>query len=159
MKNIPLSAKAFAVVDDEDYPILSIHKWQVQKEKTTSYAVRSKQLNGVTKKIYMHREIIGTPPGMETDHIDGDGLNNQRANLRVVTKRQNRMNRGNRKRHGYVGVSKQGCKYRARLKYDYKDFNIGIFDSEVDAAKARDKFAREIFGEYARLNFPEEATK
>jgi hypothetical protein len=111
------------------------------------------------KVVWMHREIMQTPPGLICDHIDAAPLNNRRCNLRNCTRQQNAQNA---LKHAcatsrYKGVcwSKRRRKWHAAIRSDGKLYNLGYFDSEIDAALAYDRKARELFGPYARLNFPD----
>jgi hypothetical protein len=95
--------------------------------------------------------------GYIVDHKDGNGLNNCRDNLRVCTQRQNQANRrsdGGASR--FVGVRRYGDKWRATIQYRGKVYHLGVFDDEVEAAKARDRKAWELHGEFAYLNFPKD---
>jgi hypothetical protein len=106
MKTIKLTQGFETVVSDEDYEEISKYRWRVSKRKNTNYATRSDYKNcGKQKNILMHKQIMDTPDGMHTDHIDGNGLNNTRDNLRVVTPRQNGQNRHCKKTSIYPGVS------------------------------------------------------
>ena len=95
MKEIKLTQGKVALVDDRDYEALNCFKWYVTNPiKTRSYAVRSQQISpNVREKLRMHRVILQTPHGLLTDHINGNGLDNRRENLRIVTSSQNSMNR------------------------------------------------------------------
>jgi len=105
----------------------------------------------------MHRLIMRPRRGYVVDHIDGNGLNNRRCNLRVCTRRQNQANRGPCGGSSqFVGVSRERDKWRAEIHYRGKHIYIGIFTDEAEAAKARDRKAYELHGEYAYLNFPED---
>jgi hypothetical protein len=111
----------------------------------------------------MHRVIMNAPAGLVVDHIDHDGLNNTRNNLRLCTPRQNRYNlpplpNGTSKYKG-VHWSKSRRKWRVGIKCGPNAYHIGFFKSEIQAAKAYDKAAKEFFGEYAYLNFPELVTE
>lgn len=88
MKKIPLTQNKTAVINDRDYPMLILHKWHTMKRKNTWYA--GSKIDG--KSVYMHHFILGKKKGFVIDHIDRDGLNNQRVNLRFVTPQQNNMN-------------------------------------------------------------------
>jgi hypothetical protein len=120
------------------------------------YARATVYAHGKTTALFMHALIAGYP---RPDHIDGNGLNNQRSNLRPATAGQNNANK--RKRLSatsrYLGVcwSPNQERWRARIYRDGTNRHLGYFDSEVDAALAYDTAAREMFGEYARPNFPE----
>ena len=110
----------------------------------------------------MHRQIMKAPKGMVVDHIDGNGLNNRRSNLRICTPRQNQWNRcplkTRKQTSPFKGVQYPTGKSRpyARIQYNGKTIHIGVFDSEVEAAQAYDRKAVELFGEFAYLNFPED---
>jgi len=111
------------------------------------------------KTIFMHRQIMHAPQGMVVDHIDGSGLNNHPRNLRLCTRRQNAYN--SRSASGssqYKGVTydKATGKWRASINHQGKHHHLGLFDTERQAARAYDAKARELFGPYAYLNFPEE---
>ena len=160
MKKIQLTRKSFAIVDDDDYERLSKHKWFCNYY---GYACRTEsypRINGKQKKknILMHREIIDCPVGKDTDHQDGNKLNNQKANLRICNRRMNNANLPKRKNCSskYKGVTwnKQIKKWCAQTtSEDNKHLHLGTFLKEEDAAKAYDKKARELFGEFARCNY------
>lgn len=156
MKQIPLTQAKSALVDDEDYNALMQFKWYVACNKKTFYAAR--HLRGGTH--FMHRQIMGLIPGDKRtiDHRDGNQLNNQKSNLRFCTQRQNCRNQKPRKgcSSRYKGVSwEAGCgKWRAIIKNQNKPQDVGYFKNEIDAARAYDQKAKELFGEFAWLNFP-----
>ena len=159
MKKIPLTLGKFALVDDEDYDWLSQWKWHALKARNTYYAQRSAPIGGGKyKNLRMHREIMKTPETLYTDHIDGDGLNNQKANLRFCTLQQNQFNRSPERNcsSNFKGVSwkKSGQKWLATITVNKRLKHIGVFTSEIEAAKAYDNVAKEAYGEFARLNFP-----
>jgi hypothetical protein len=97
------------------------------------------------------------PRGMVIDHIDGNGLNNCRSNLRICTQRQNNYNKRGKRRFTGVRRYREGSKYAARIIKDGKNYYIGSFDDPIEAAKARDRKALELHGEFAHLSFPDEA--
>jgi len=152
---IPLTQGKFAIVDAEDYDRLNQDKWYAGKCKNTYYAGR---VEG-GKTIKMHREIMHAPKGVLVDHINHNGLDNRKSNLRLCTHAQNCYNQqacatGTSK---YKGVSwhKSNSKWSARIRCDRKFYNLGEFDNQMEAAMAYDDKAVELFGEFAYLNFPE----
>ena len=154
-KLIPLTQGKFAIVDAEDYDRLSKYKWCANKSRRSYYAVRS---NG-QRQIRMHRMITSAPKGLFVDHINHNGLDNRKTNLRLCTESQNNLNRrpyGKTSRYKGVSRHKKTNRYLAAICYQGKRFHLGTFRDEVDAAKAYDKKARELFGQFAYLNFPEE---
>ena len=153
MKEIPLTRGKVALVNDEDYERVMMHKWCAVKTRNKWYAQRREG----KKKVSLHRFILDAKSGEECDHINGDGLDNRRCNIRIVTSQQNKWNQ--QKTHGssiYKGVSweKDRNKWRTGIRINNKDIHLGLFDSEEEAAKAYDAKAIELFGEYAKLNFP-----
>ena len=145
MKIITLTKGFETKVDDEDYMGLIKSRWRVIDTKSgLNYAGKGSQT------ILMHRVIMNAPVVMQVDHIDGDGLNNQRNNLRIVTQSQNLYN-SKKKCHSaskYKGVYKRGERYKAECLGKY----FGTFGTEIEAAKAYNKAAIEMMGEFARLN-------
>jgi len=139
MKQIPLTQGQFAIVDDADYEWLNQWKWYAHKNYNTFYAVRkSKTVNGKRDLIRMHIEIIGKKEGLITDHINGDGLDNQRHNLRHVTYRQNQQNLHAERSSRFPGVGwfKATGKWRGRVRIGGRLKHLGYFVSETDAFKA-----------------------
>ncbi len=137
-KEIPLTQGKIALVDDGDYPELSKYRWCVLKMGNTWYATRkSARVNGKYRTIYMHAVIAGTSKGMHTDHINGNGLDNRRENLRIVTKRQNAQNRHTPKTSKFPGVSwyKPGQKWNAKIYVNGKLHHLGYYDDEEEAAR------------------------
>lgn len=160
MKQIRASGGEIVFVDDEDYDFLNQWKWSTVKGKNKIYAKRNLPRGiGSRKAMYMHREVLHNPIGKSIDHIDGNGLNNQKSNLRVCTISQNSMNVPMRHNNisGYKGVSwnTRANKYQASIKHDNRSRNLGYFTDPIDAAKAYDIAALKYFGEFAYLNFPE----
>ncbi len=152
VKRIPVAGGWYASVDAENFEWLNQWHWRVQ----SGYAARVEK----GKVIYMHRQIMQPPAGMVVDHINGDNFDNTLANMRNVTPRQNTHNA--RKRVGttsvYKGVScdKRSGRWRARLWSGKKNLHLGCFETEIEAARAYDRKAVELFKEAAWLNFPEE---
>ena len=160
MKTIPLTKGYVAVVDDEDYEELIQYKWHVCLMSGGARAIRTAS-RPRRRTTYMHRSIIGCQPSQEVDHINHDGLDNRRANLRACTHAQNLAN--TRKRANcssqFKGVDwrKGENKWRVRIGYDGASHHLGYFDDECDAARAYNAEARIKFGEFALLNVIEEA--
>lgn len=151
MKEIVLTQNQVALVDDCDYERLNKFKWYAKKHRNTFYAGRNfPRINGKQYRINMHHEIIGSPPvGKMSDHEDGNGLNNQRYNLRHVTNRQNGQNKKNiQKTSKYPGVSwhKASKKWRTTIRINGKHKHLGLFANEVEAFEAY-KQAVEKLGE------------
>jgi hypothetical protein len=148
VKEIQLTQGRIAFVDDEDYERLIQWKWRYER-----YAIC--EVNGRVTK--MHRLILDAPEGVEVDHCNNNKLDNRKANLRLATRSLNEANKP--KRSGtvshYKGVTWHSSKWRAKIKRNGETHYLGHYDSEIDAAKAYDRAAREAFGEYARLNFPD----
>ncbi len=155
LRRIALTKGKFATVDAADYEWLNEFHWHATCARGRYYAATV--IDG--KSISMHRMIMNPPPGMVTDHIDGDGLNNPRFNLRNCTPEQNRHNtRPRRKKSSqFIGVYRRRDKWIFKIAHQGEYFYGGPFDTEIEAAKARDRKAKELFGEYAWLNFPAEA--
>lgn len=161
MAKIPLYGKhgqgKFALVDDEDYEEIDKHTWVVGSH---GYAQRGVYQEGKTTIILLHRKIIGAQKGQIVDHINRDKLDNRRSNLRIANQAQNMRNCDVRKTNtsGYKGVHwhKQNQKWKVEITKDYKNIHIGTFDDLEEAARAYDAMAVKLFGEFARLNFPDD---
>jgi hypothetical protein len=155
VKRIPLTQDKEALVDDEDYDELARYNWRTQTNGCRYYAIRHTSDRRSTK--LMHAQITGYA---RTDHIDGDGLNNTRANLRAATAAQNARNRLpiENSASRFMGVRQNRRKRRwvATIKTGGVTRWLGTFDSEEDAARAYDKASFERDPEFCYLNFPEE---
>jgi len=153
VERIVLGNGLFALIDAADYPEISKYRWYATRRGRNTYATCRK--NG--RAIYMHRMIMRPRRGHIVDHKDGNGLNNCRDNLRACTRRQNQANRrSNRGVSRFVGVYWSKGKWVAAIRWRGKYYYVGSFDDEVEAAKARDRKAYELHGEFAYLNFPED---
>jgi hypothetical protein len=162
-RRIPLTQGRCAIVDPADYYRQVRHKWHTAKGTRTVYAVRQICLGkGKTKAVHMHREIIDAPAGMYVDHINQNGLDNRRANLRLATRFQNARNRPKTNRatsSKYKGVTyrpKQD-KWTATIFANGRSVHLGHFKTEIEAARAYDNAAREHYGRFAALNFAQHA--
>jgi len=160
MKLIDVSTRTypnvFAMVDDADFDALSRWKWSAEKRSGTFYAIRSVPgKNGKRTTIRMHRQIVGD--GIEVDHADGNGLNNQRANLRACSTAQNQQNRkrarGTSQYKGVLWDRFHDC-WKAKIIVNGERIHLGSFESEEVAARRYDLAAKEHFGEFTHLNFP-----
>lgn len=156
MKEIQLTQGKVALVDDDDYEWLNQWKWcAFHAYGDNYYAARGIKLLGKTTTIMMHRVILGlTDPSVYVDHIDGDGLNNKRVNIRTATNKENSRNRGPKCGKEYKGVfwHKSRKKWGATIVVDRRTHNLGRFNSKHDAAKAYNEAAIKYHGEFAWLN-------
>jgi len=160
MRKIPLSKGYTALIDDEDFERVSQHKWFAREKSNTVYAGTNiladpNPGHRKWKGLEMHRFIMNAQPGKSVDHIDGNGLNNQKCNLRICTHRQNMANCAAKGKSRYRGVTfcSDGRKkpWRAQIKTN----RIGCFKTEKEAALAYDVHVKSAFGEYGRYNFPD----
>jgi hypothetical protein len=154
MKKIPLSQGKFAIVDDEDYKELNKYKWWVNKNNNVWYAKRT-TWNGRRNLILMHRYILGVSKNLFCDHINGNGLDNRKENLRVCTMGENFKNTKKRAncKNVYKGVYKQKSgKWRVTLFVNGKSKHIGQFIDIKNAAQAYNDAAKKYYGEFAFLN-------
>lgn len=155
MKQIELSNGGFCLVDDK-FEYLKEKKWY---KSCGGYSGRMVSENGKRFMFLMHRFIMQAKKGTEVDHINGNKLDNRLCNLRFVTRAENNMNR-HEKKTGTTSKYKGVCwrhipkRWKAYIKINKKQIHIGYFGTELEAAKAYDKKAVELFGEFACLNFP-----
>jgi len=157
MKEILLSKGYVAQVDDWEYERVAQWKWSAKPDNNGHvYAIRQQWFP--RKMISLHRFIMNAPDGVMVDHEDGNGLNCQQYNMRLATRSQNLQNATKRSNNtsGYKGVNwrKDNTKWQAQIRKDNKQYHIGYFITAEDAARAYDSKAVELFGEFARLNFP-----
>lgn len=140
MKTIPLTQGFVAVVDEEDYENLTQFEWQTKRDRGTSYARRkTSRRDGRRKTVYMHRLILNAPPGVEVDHVNGDGLDNRRKNLRLATRELNNRNSHRRRetlRRMPMGVRKHWNRYQAHLTRGGKRVLLGSFGDPMEAYAA-----------------------
>lgn len=150
MKQIALNENLYALVDDEDFESLSKYKWGASRGRNTWYALA--KING--KPIRMHKVLL--PGKLWVDHRDGNGLNNQRHNLRQCTPAQNGGNSIKKRpnKSGFKGVSwsKSHNRWEACICINYRTKHLGKFKNIQDAADAYDKAAEAHFGEFAMTN-------
>lgn len=159
MKYISLTRGKIAIVDNADYESLAQHKWSALKNGRTYYAVRA---NGILTpgyhQIKMHRAILNASDGVEIDHINGDGLDNRRSNLRLCAHAENlkgqKLRRDNKT--GFKGVwfnkRARGNPYTAYIKIDYKQIHLGCYKTAKIAARIYDLAALKHHGDFALTN-------
>lgn len=158
MKEIQLTKGKVALVDDEDFEYLNQWKWQACQKRNNKYYVgrTDYKVKGKKNRIWMHRLIMKPFENFIIDHIDGNGLNNQKNNLRICTHSQNLMNRCKNINNtsGYKGVvyNKLDKKYRAKIYFNSKCISLGRYINPIDAARAYNQAAQKYHGEYAQLN-------
>jgi hypothetical protein len=149
---IPLTKGQFAMVDVADFEWLSQYRWFAMKRNGGGYYAITRR---GPRSISMHRLIMGEPKGLVVDHIDGNGLNNCRCNLRICTSQQNNCNRQPRPgASAFIGVHRRRGRWHARVVNKGEPTNSGLFDDEIEAALARDLITLAVHGPYARFNFP-----
>lgn len=158
MKEIPLTQGFTAIVDDEDYEAISQHRWFAHVHQTSVYAYRNIKLgNGKFTLQAMHRLVLERAAGqplprrMHVDHINRNGIDNRRGNLRLATPTQNQANQRKRQhtRSRFKGVAWNQGKWRVFAGGEY----CGSFTDEIEAARAYDAAASRKWGEFASLNF------
>lgn len=159
MKQIALTQGLFALVDDEDFEYINQFKWCAYKTgKSKSYhAHRSTRLtNRKQISFEMHRVILNAKKGEKVDHKNRNGLDNRRENLRIATSSQNAANveRTTPSSSKYKGVhfDNRDKKWIAQVSWNNKNYWLGRFVNEADAAKAYNKKAIELHGEFACIN-------
>jgi hypothetical protein len=162
MRELALRNGGVTFLDDEDYERLYHPTWERRDRRNISYVHRRVYVRGGTRDsqkyltLILHRLVMNCPDGMVVDHINGDGLDNRKHNLRICTIAQNQKNLRKLKKTAcsYRGVVKHGPKFMARIG-DGGAVYLGSFSTEIEAALAYDHAAKQMFGEFARLNFPD----
>lgn len=158
MKTIPLTQGKVAIVDTSDYEWLNRFKWYATKGHQTYYAVRNITVGKKRRRLQqMHRIILGLQRDdkRQCDHRDSNGLNNQLSNLRVCTSRQNcrsQRKKGNISKYKGVHWNKRADKWRSLIRTNEKRIYLGLFNSEIDAARAYDVAAPKHHGNFAITN-------
>lgn len=151
---VPLTKGFEAIIDASDAEFVGKNNWSVRVMPTTQYAQRTTRRGGKVKTIPMHRALLGCGGGYDVDHIDGNGLNNRRDNLRVATRAGNKRNsrRPSNNTSGYKGVSwrKRESLWTASICCNGKQMHLGYFSSAEDAHDAYAKAATFYFGAFAR---------
>lgn len=151
MPEIKLTQDKTVLVDDYDWELVSQHKWY---PRTNNSGVSYARTSAKSGNLYMHRLIMGAKPEQQVDHINGNGLDNRRENLRLCTNQQNQWNM--QKSYGltskYKGVYLYKNRWRARITFQGKTISLGLFSLEEEAAQAYSKAALKYFGEFAYVN-------
>lgn len=150
-KEIAITRGLATLVDDDLYEELNRRKWCVKVGQQTVYACRG------IPRVTMHRQIMNALPGQQVDHINHNGLDNRRENLRICTAAENQQNARKTKHpksSRYKGVhwSRGREKWRAMIRMGGRLKHLGYFDSEIDAARSYNEAAKEAWGEFAYLN-------
>lgn len=158
MKEIGLTRGYVALVDDDDFGRLSSHKWCATPTKAGFYAVRSvRREDGKSRLQGMHRVILDAKKGELVDHVNGNTLDNRKENLRICTYSQNNINRRKERMSTsrFKGVSwdARTKTWKASVTINRKTKWLGRFQTEVEAALAYDAAAKQIHGEFAKVNF------
>lgn len=161
---IALTQGQVATIDAEDFEMISQYKWCANKRKHRWYAVGYVRGSSKTKAklVYMHRLIAKAETGYDVDHIDGNGLNNTKSNLRSATRSQNMQNernlRGGTSIYKGVYFNAKRNRWIVEMKIETKKKHIGQFKTELEAARAYNLNALKHYGEFARLNLFEGET-
>lgn len=159
MREIQLNNGAVALVDEGDYLLVSGYQWYLTPY---GYAITgSRRDDGRQTTLPMHRLIMKPTERIVVDHINGDGLDNRRCNLRLASYSQNGQNRRNQQNNksGFKGVgwSKRNRKWQAYIQINSRQLHLGYFDNPITAALAYDRASAEHHGEFARPNFSRES--
>jgi len=153
---IPLSKGYEAIIDLIDLPLVQGKKFYLSNTHRSFYAMRSDIVDGKNKTVYLHRLLMGSPVGFEIDHIDGNGLNNRRQNLRITTRAQNARNMRKHvdNKSGFKGVSwnSEKQKWEGRIHTKEKRVFLGYFESAEIAYKAYVMASENMHGEFGRID-------
>ena len=154
MQKIKLTHNKYALIDDGDYFFIAGYKWSLHKQTASNILYASSWIG--KKVVLMHRLIMGLKKGEELDHIDLNGLNNQKYNLRKCTRQENLRNRlkfrNSTSKFKGVYWDKNRHKWKCQINNDKKQINLGRYKSEIEAAKIYDKYAEKYHKEFAITN-------
>lgn len=153
MSIIELTQGKFALISNRDVARVNQYSWWADRRRKIWYA--RGEIEG--KLIYLHRFILDLPPGSRINHKDGNGLNCTRGNMIRCTNQQNcwafQTKRGRTSRYRGVSWFKRDSCWRAYLVLNGKQFHLGYFDDEKEAARSYDRAARKYFKGFASPNF------
>ena len=158
MKEIKLNKGKYALVDGDDFGKVNQYEWKALKRSHGNNkfdVIRNETIDGKKKIIYMHRFIMNPENSkIQVDHINGNGFDNRKCNLRLCSNSQNNMNKQKRSDNtsGYKGVSFYKGKFYAEIMKEQTPYKLGTFKTALEAAKAYNAKALELHGEFARLN-------
>lgn len=158
---VPLTMGYEAIIDAEDVEWVQRDNWRASIERRadcslrTVYALRTDRSNGIKRTLALHREILKPPPGLQVDHINGNGLDNRRANLRIATPAQNarnaRMRRNNTSGFKGVRLHKPSGKWVAEIKVNNTTKSLGAYEAAAEAHAAYARASAELHQEFGRL--------
>lgn len=155
-KEIPISGGRVAIVDDGDYALISRFKWSSKQCGNTVYAHRGYTENGRKTMVVMHRFLMGAKSSIQVDHVNGNGLDNRRENLRFATLQQNQFNQtkipGCSSKFKGVHWNKKFRKFQASIRVHGHRKSLGYFRNDASGAKAYDQAAIKFYGQFARTN-------
>lgn len=153
-KRIKLTKGMFAIIDDEDFEIVSKMRWHAKKCGNHHYAAASPTYRGPS--IYLHRLVMKAPKNLLVDHVNSNTLDDRKSNLRLCAKHQNLANRGLQKNNtvGFKGVCFHGKSktWNARVKFRGKSISVGYHKTPEEAARHYNLKVKELFGEFAFFN-------
>lgn len=153
---VPLTQGLVAIIDASDAPLAAFHNWCATINKSVTYAVRSasKDEPNHRARILLHRVIMSAPDDLLVDHINGDGLDCRRANMRLATFAENARNQRRRitNTSGFKGVSyvKESGKWQARIRFAGARENLGYFATREEASAAYVEASKRLHGEFSR---------
>jgi len=156
---VPLTQGHVAQIDDEDATLVLSRKWRLCRDHRNLYAATHIRMGDRYVSVSLHRFLLDRPEGKQVDHINGDGLDCRRSNLRIASAAENARNR--RPHAGssvpYKGIGRQNRRWFAAITFEGVRLHIGSYATPEEAARAYDAKAKELFGEFARLNFSDES--
>lgn len=151
---VPLTAGHEAIIDSADVPLVAGVNWTANRHASGGlvYATRNIKSRGTWSKVIMHRLIMNAPPDMHVDHCDGDSLNCRRSNMRIVTVRENNINRGIRvtNKCGLKGVCRKGNRFIAAISLDGVKRFLGAFATAEEAYAVYCNAGKALHGEFWR---------